>query len=369
MTKDKYLLLEPENENLSRAGEILGSLGIHADRPSTRDEAVRLIKSGKYNCILIGHETTDEWSMALKNLSALAHSSTFILTGPDDRPACTAGDVTAADGSYPCTVSGIRKLTEHVRHAFSETAAEGFYATSLLTGQLESRSLIGRDNGRYTCEGITILHDRISGTGPDEDIVIALERNEHEYGFFLGDISASPSTSELLKLHLTPFIESALVESPNPGDVLSTINHEFLKSGFNADYMTGFAMFINPARLTSEYSGGGHPPALHRRWGSRTWRELESTGSPLGIKHDQVWDSTCMRFDSGDKVLGLSDGITRLDGCTGKSNNIGMVLEAITMIPGDTAPHEIVESIGDYVKRNVGNEIPQDEVSVLLIQL
>ena len=112
---------------------------------------------------------------------------------------------------------------------------------------------------------------------------------------------------------------------------------------------------------TLDWVSAGHPPFLVVHEGEVT--AYEATGRPVGLLPDQTYESGTLRLQPGDLFLLYSDGVTEA-GITSPQGEFGIERLQQCMLSARDAS-ELVQRIVDELQDHLGDEVPDDDVTVL----
>lgn len=91
--------------------------------------------------------------------------------------------------------------------------------------------------------------------------------------------------------------------------VLKTINQRFIATILPGNFATMILARWNPGRRDFTWASAGHDAGILIRDSGEIIR-LPSSGLPLGIEADAVWEQQTVTLSTGDRILLYSDGVT-----------------------------------------------------------
>src|SRR6185503_20862864 len=86
---------------------------------------------------------------------------------------------------------------------------------------------------------------------------------------------------------------------------------------FEGRFVTAACVFLDAERPVLRYSLAGHPPPLLRRGTTGEVIELREGGLVLGLFPDASYPMEEIPFDSGDRVVLYTDGVTEVRDASG----------------------------------------------------
>jgi serine phosphatase RsbU (regulator of sigma subunit) len=129
----------------------------------------------------------------------------------------------------------------------------------------------------------------------------------------LSDVSGKGIGASLLTASLEALSAGPIHDGVAPEEIFRSVSHLLFERTPPEKYATSFIAAVNPETGVLRYCNAGHNPALLLRAnGEFEW--LESTGMPLGILPEGV-------FEAGERVLEVSDTLVLYtDGITEPEN-------------------------------------------------
>ena len=206
-------------------------------------------------------------------------------------------------------------------------------------------------------------------TDCSDDIVRIFESGKGQYTIFLGDFTCSPGMKKLATTLINSQIDRHMRENESPEKILNELNFDLHVYGSAIDYMTGVIILLDSRKRRMIYSVAGHQPPLHLRWRGNTWKELPGIGIPLGVRRDETYTAFSFRFDSGDKILLISDGFNKIRESGRRFMRSTDAIKKLVEIPSDAAPFELMEGLEDIVDASLNGRSALDETTAALIQI
>ncbi|MCX6645806.1 MAG: PP2C family protein-serine/threonine phosphatase [bacterium] len=360
----KFLIIDSNQESGGKLSGMLDRLGFASDNAIRMSDASKLMQKGGYDCILVDKSASEKWKKNLSELASHSSGSMVFLTGDGKADLDCGSYLETADGYFQINSASVTELGNHLRKAIKNKLAPGMGIAKTKTPVFMPRSL---DNELLNDTQGIIRTRRIVRDSSPEDMTVVAQRDDGSYGILFGDFTGAEQMRNLQISHLKPRIHRSLLESHSPGQVLRSLNQDLLRSNGAVDFMTAVAALVNLKKNRLVYSIAGHMPILHRRWGSRQWKCLTGKGIPLGIRENLSCTSEILHTKPGDRVLLLSDGILKPHAIARKWLDIDNMLEDLDMLPIDSAPHEILERLGEMANPEKGAGL-SDEFTAMLIQ-
>jgi hypothetical protein len=117
-----------------------------------------------------------------------------------------------------------------------------------------------------------------------------------------------------------------------------------------------------------ELAGGGLPPALIYRTGTRNLEELSLRGFPLGIIAEYSYKKTNIELNEGDLLLFMTDGLPELFNSAGEMFGLERIKEAFCEVVNET-PSVIINHLNKIVE-NWRNGFPlNDDITFIVFKV
>jgi sigma-B regulation protein RsbU (phosphoserine phosphatase) len=136
--------------------------------------------------------------------------------------------------------------------------------------------------------------------------------------------------------------------------LLKAANHQ--SSSLANRYATLFYGVFDNAKRTLRYiNAGHHPPAVLRRDGSVEW--LESSGTPVGMFPDSIYDDKIVELGAGDLIIAYTDGVVEMTKQNGEEWGVkGLLKAAVCGTPRSQSAGDLVDlifnSMDDFSKEH-----------------
>jgi phosphoserine phosphatase RsbU/P len=134
----------------------------------------------------------------------------------------------------------------------------------------------------------------------------------------VGDASGKGLSAALMIANVQSSARTAsLLSGVEPAAVLDVVNRQVYASSSADRYATLFYGVFDAATRTLRYVNAGHnPPIVIHRDGSTKW--LETGGAPVGMFPSWPYEEGTVRLDSGDVVIGYTDGVVEATNPSGE---------------------------------------------------
>lgn len=146
-------------------------------------------------------------------------------------------------------------------------------------------------------------HDIVGG-----DYYAIQTLDENRYGFLLADMEGHGVAAALYAMHLSILWSRHFHLLKSPADFTAAVNAALIEIfGSVVTFATAMCGVIDIPEATLCFTGAGGPTPLiiHENW---TVDQPKSTGPPLGIMEDILYEEKTVKLESGDSILLFSDG-------------------------------------------------------------
>ena len=200
------------------------------------------------------------------------------------------------------------------------------------------------------------------------DIVAAARANDDRFYVLLADATGHGLAAAISVLPvMTLFYD--IVEFGLPlGRVIAKINSQLRNALPVGRFVACACVCIDPKRGMTEVWMGGMPSGILIDAGGKMVREIQSTHLPLGID-DFDWrksatETLAVPAGGGQLVL-FSDGLIEAQNAAGEAFGMERLCAALAGVPGDRR----LDAAKDAVARFMGQQLPHDDVTLLLVDL
>jgi len=315
----------------------------------------------------------------VKNISSLANTYFILLTSRDGEEDIVKGLENGADDFLPKPIrkdefkarvrAGLRLHQANKDLEFqksrleAEQAQAAEYVRSLLPKNIES-DLEGKVSiYSYFQPSTRLGGDSFDFYWLDQDhlIIYLLDVSGHGVGAAL----LSVSVLNLLRTKGLQSIENGEpVDLTQPSQVLKTLNEYFQMSRSNDLYFTIWYGVYNKNTRKLVYSSAGHPPAVLISDPQSQPLSLKTSGLPIGIIPNAVYQDASCQVDRLSELYVLSDGVYEITQKDDKVRTFNDFLEFIVTLTGDSKLEQIVSHSVAIAK--YGNQL-EDDFSLLQV--
>lgn len=182
----------------------------------------------------------------------------------------------------------------------------------------------------------------------------------------IGDVCGKGLPASLLMANLQATIRSQAILNPTPKQCLERSNWLIYQSTSSEKFATFFYAILDIDQHSFYWSNAGHDyPLLFSEQAGARW--LESSGLPLGVMPDTLFDEAVTAVSAGDVIVLFSDGIKVGGEMAGNGFDEEKLLELVTRCHHYSAA-TLVESIQAAVKQQQGKAGQADDITLVVVK-
>ncbi len=163
---------------------------------------------------------------------------------------------------------------------------------------------------------------------------------------------------------LKTLMNTAGSDALTPAELLTLINQRFTAISLPEDFATMAIIRVRADQSSAHYASAGHEPAIIYRTSGHL-ETLSSTGLVLGIDPDAVYEQIELQFQTGDRVILLSDGVSEASNKHHVMFGRDRLAHAIESCP-DAHADALSQQILDAVAAHREGAASLDDTSVLV---
>jgi len=204
------------------------------------------------------------------------------------------------------------------------------------------------------------------------DVYDVQRLDENVVGFYVADAVGHGVAAGLL----TMFIKRAIVgkvvshdgyDIVSPGKVLERLNLQLIDQHLShCQFVTACYGTVNLQTREVTIARGGHPnPLLIRANGSIT--EVECVGGLLGIFEDEMFPTTSLVLEPGDKLMFYSDGLDDLIFRAGRREGPSRFSPEFLKLAENTGS-DFIRGVEERLNNMEGSLQPNDDITLLVLE-
>jgi serine phosphatase RsbU (regulator of sigma subunit) len=193
------------------------------------------------------------------------------------------------------------------------------------------------------------------------------QRGSNALGFAIGDVAGHGVASGLLLSGIRSGLHLLHPEKLQPSEILTRLNQMVRDTNDSRRFITLLYAIVDYKDHTVQLSTAGHPPLIHYSHGAHRTSEIDQGAPPLGTGLDTTYAETRLRFEEGDDLLFLTDGL--YETVDGKNDLYG--LDRLATVLTEHAHREsrqIREAILSDVWNFKGNAEQEDDITLVVMK-
>ncbi len=186
-------------------------------------------------------------------------------------------------------------------------------------------------------------------------------------GLVTGDVADKGMPSSLFMVFTRSAVRSAVSHLDSPAAAISQANYLVAQESQDGLFVTLIYARLDPTTGRLIYVNAGHNPAVLFESASGKVHQLRSTGIPLGILHDTIYQEGEVQLRPGDFLLFYTDGVTEAVNGKYEEFNSTRLFQVIEQFKDRTAD-EMAGAIETAVLEFAGDRPLFDDLTILVVQ-
>jgi sigma-B regulation protein RsbU (phosphoserine phosphatase) len=174
-------------------------------------------------------------------------------------------------------------------------------------------------------------------------------------GVVVADVSGHAFDSALVMAETRAYLRSIAQTDSDPGVILTRVNHVLAPDIPDAQFVTLVLACLHAPSTTLRYASAGHTTGYVLDAEGHVRCELPSTGRPLGIFPDEVYETAAAPpLAEGDLVLLFTDGVVETENHNGVPFGAERALDVVRRYrhePAAKLVHRVYRAVRDYAGR------------------
>ncbi len=164
-----------------------------------------------------------------------------------------------------------------------------------------------------TLNGVRMLAEYHPAFEVGGDFYDLIHLDEDRFVVIMGDVSGKGVSAALIMSRLVSEFRVAAHRGLRPDEILAEVNRFVTNIDFDLAFVTATVVEVSVSNRTIAIANAGHVPAIARREdGARVAMFGDASGAPLGLLENETYRCDIHRFQTGDIVLLVTDGITEV---------------------------------------------------------
>ena len=141
--------------------------------------------------------------------------------------------------------------------------------------------------------------------------------DEHRAGFLVADVSGHGVPAALIASMIKVAAQSVASFSADPSELLRRLR-DIMSAQLQGQFVSVAYLWMDTESRAARYSAAGHPPLFFYRAAEDSFERVESNGLLLGVPIDCVFPTREIAFNSGDRFLLYTDGLSEPENSSGE---------------------------------------------------
>jgi serine phosphatase RsbU (regulator of sigma subunit) len=193
-----------------------------------------------------------------------------------------------------------------------------------------------------------------------------LPLDSEKTALLIADVSGHGFSAALIAAMLKFTFQTIAPGEPSPEAIVSRINQRFCRILKQDDFITLCCAVFDPENMSVALAGAGHPPPFLYRPSGQIILKLESSGPPVGVDRDAVYERKQLDWIPGDALFFYTDGVT--EALLGKERTGGLDEVVLNLGPGLPAA-EISQKLSSELEKIKDARGLEDDVTLLTVEL
>jgi PAS domain S-box-containing protein len=213
----------------------------------------------------------------------------------------------------------------------------------------------------FDVAGSAFLADRTGG-----DYFDYLPVSDGRLGLVIGDVSGKGIDAALVMVAARAYLRCVAETHCDPGTVLTRVNGLLCADLEDNQFVTMMVAWVDRREGLLRYASAGHVDGLVFDAGGALKVSLPSTGPPLGLFKDAtIPTEPAVRFEPGDTVVFVTDGITEAEDAQGQAFELRRVAATVRHLHHEPAS-KIVHQIYRAVRMFTGPTDQADDMTAVV---
>jgi serine/threonine-protein kinase RsbW len=167
---------------------------------------------------------------------------------------------------------------------------------------------------------------------------------------------------------ITTALRDELVKHHDPAELLNALNERLLDRLLQNQMNSALICAVfNPRTYDMTIANAGMVQPYARLAGG-AWDFVDIGGYPLGASQRANYRPRVLHFKPGDLMALFSDGVVESMNRRGEFFGFERFEALLAELPDDASPTDIVERILRAIQEHLGDEIPQDDITVMVVR-
>lgn len=255
-------------------------------------------------------------------------------------------------------VSVLKDITELKKQQEQESRLQ-------IAHELQQRLL----KAKISVPGFDIAGKTYSAIQTCGDYFDFISMKDGSIGIVIGDVCGHGIGAALIMVQTRAYLRMVAKLETDPGVILTQINELLSEELDDTHYVTLTLARLDPKKNILEYVSAGHIPGYLLKNSGEKDEILNSTGIPLGIVKDYVYQkSEPIKLEQGDILAFITDGIVEARLLDEDEFGYDRTLDVIKSYRYATA-EQIIEQLYQAARSFVNNEMQEDDITTIICKV
>jgi serine phosphatase RsbU (regulator of sigma subunit) len=186
-------------------------------------------------------------------------------------------------------------------------------------------------------------------------------------GLVIADVTDKGTSAALyMALGRSLWRTFALNHPEEPELTMAETNQRILEDTHGGLFITLFYAILDPGEGWLSFCNAGHLPGLLVRAKDGSIELLERTGIPLGVFGEASWERKKVHFETGDRLILYTDGITEAQDAREEFYDLDRLQAAIIKYRGDAAKL-LRDNVLQEVRQWQGSQAQGDDITLMVL--
>lgn len=206
--------------------------------------------------------------------------------------------------------------------------------------------------------GLGVVHWHCAADHVAGDYFDLLRCPNGEWLICIADVTGHGVAAAMGAAILKTLLWSAVESGAELDQILGSVNKRFSEVTLEEDFASLLLIRWSPDSRTLQYASAGHETAYLLSEGQPP-TFLESTGTLVGIAHDNIWEIKCIAVKPGNRLVLYTDGIIEAFSPAGKQfgrERLSDILQAHTHCPIQATVDAVRQALAAHLNGRVADD-------------
>ncbi len=278
----------------------------------------------------------------------------------------TGTDYTAEDASLLSTLADQMSVSLQNGLLLRDRVAMARMEEELSLARRIQRTFLPSDfprTSRLDVHAINIPSKEVGG-----DLYDLVRLGDGAFFLAIADVSGKGVPAALLSSMLQASLRTQAASVRSVSTIVRNINTLVYQSTTPEQFATFFLAHVDEENLRISFSNAGHNfPVVLRAGGERI--ALDRGGVLLGILEEAAFEEDAVPLRPGDRVLFYTDGVSEAVNERGEEFGEERLCDLVAGLPGELTSEQVSGRVLEGLRDFLGDAEPQDDITVMVLQV